>query len=178
MSASGPVPWRDFSTDPRDPAAASLRASDRDRDIVLGVLAESFADGRLDRQEYDERVDVVSRARTLGELPPALADLVPPTQVPREAGAWISAEELDERALRAYHASRREAFSGLLILTVVLSGIWLVLTGGHFYWPIFVIVVAAANLLRLVLHKQDIIEKERRRLARRRHKNLDPPPEG
>jgi len=172
------VPWRDFSADPRDPAAASLRASDRDRDIVLGVLAESYADGRLDRQEYDERVEVVSRARTLGELPSALADLVPPTPSIRDAGGWMSAEELDQRALHAYQKSRREAFSSLVVLTVVLSGIWFVLSAGHFYWPIFVVAVAAANLLRLLLHKQDVIEKERRRLARRKHKFPDPPPEG
>jgi len=178
MSASGPVPWRDFSTDPRDPAAASLRASDRDRDIVLAVLADSYADGRLNRQEYDERVDAVSKARTLGELPPVLADLVPPTPGAHDAGGWMSAEELDARALRAYQASRRDAFSNLVILTVVLSGIWFVISGGHFYWPVFVIVIAAANVLRLVIHKQDIIAKERRRLARRKHKNLDPPPEG
>ena len=50
-----PVPGRDFTEDPRRPDAAALRASDRDRDVVLGVLAEGYADGRLTKEEYDER---------------------------------------------------------------------------------------------------------------------------
>ncbi len=175
MSASSPVPWREFSADPRNPGAASLRASDRDRDIVLDLLAESYADGRLNRQEYDERADLVRKAKTLGELPSTLADLVPHMPGLRDSVGWTSAEELDERALRAYRSSRREALSSLLILTVVLSGIWFVVSGDGFYWPIFVILVAAANLLRLLLNKQASIERGRRRLARREHKNLDPP---
>ena len=69
--------WASFQHDPRDPAVAPLRASDADRDVVHGVLAEAFADGRLDREEYDERSAAVLAARTLGELPPLVSDLVP-----------------------------------------------------------------------------------------------------
>ncbi len=47
--------WASFQHDPRDPAAAPLRASDADRNVVHGLLTEAFADGRLDREEYDER---------------------------------------------------------------------------------------------------------------------------
>jgi hypothetical protein len=170
------MPWGDFSADPRDPAAASLRASDRDREVVLGLLAEAYADGRLNREEYDERADVAGRARTLGELPPVVADLVPQTAPRADRLAWVSTEELRERALRAYQASRREAFSGLVTVTVVLSIVWFV-TGGGFYWPVFVVLVGGANLLRVLLHKEDIVEKEQRRLERRQSKSLDPPAE-
>lgn len=168
------MPWGDFSADPRDPAAASLRASDRDREIVLGLLAESYADGRLNREEYDERVDVVSRARTLGELPPTVADLVPQTAPRGGALGRASAEELHERALRAYEATRRRAFSGLLITTVTLSVIWFVF-GAGFYWPIFVILFGGANLLRVLVNKPDIVEEEQRRLEREQRKSLERP---
>lgn len=171
------MPWGEFSADPRDPATASLRASDRDREVVLGLLAESYADGRLNREEYDERVEAVSRARTLSELPPAVADLVPQTAPRGDALARVSTAELHERAIRAYQASRRDAVSGLLTLTVVLSVIWFVVGGGGFYWPIFVIAFGGANLLRVLIHKRDIIEKEQRRLESRRRKSLEPPPE-
>lgn len=169
------MPWEDFSVDPRDPAAESLRASDRDRELVLGVLAEAYADGRLNREEYDERAEVVRKTRTLGELPPAVADLVLQTPPGGDGLARASAAELDVPALRAYESTRREALSGLVVITVVLSGIWYVVTGAGFYWPIFVVLAAAANLLRVLLHKRDIIERERRRLERLRQERLEAP---
>ena len=88
--------------------------------------------------------------------------------------ARASAAELDVPALRAYEATRREAFSGLVVITVVLSGIWYVVTGAGFYWPIFVVLAAGANLLR-VLHKRDIVEPERRHPERRRPERLEAP---
>ena len=33
----------------------ALRAADADREIIHRVLGDAFADGRLDREEYDER---------------------------------------------------------------------------------------------------------------------------
>ena len=69
--------WASFQHDPRDPAAAPLRASDADRNVVHGLLTEAFADGRLDREEYDERSAATLQARTLGEFPALVADLVP-----------------------------------------------------------------------------------------------------
>jgi hypothetical protein len=168
--------WSNFSADPRDPSAEKLRASDRDRELVTSLLAECYADGRLDRQEYDERLELVGRAKTLGELPPAVVDLVPQT-VARRDDLTFSSDEMNQRAVRAYEASRREALSSLLVLTVVLSAIWYVVSGDGFYWPVFVLLVAGANLMRLLVHKQDMIEKERRRLEARRRKSIDPPAE-
>jgi hypothetical protein len=71
------VPWTEFSSDPREPRSAALRASDRDREIVLGVLGDAYADGRLTKDEHDERLEAATAARTLGELPALIADLVP-----------------------------------------------------------------------------------------------------
>ncbi len=71
--------WSGFEHDPRDPAYAPVRASDRDRDVILHALGDAYAEGRLNREEYDERSDQVAAARTLGELPLLLADLVPTT---------------------------------------------------------------------------------------------------
>ncbi len=56
-----------------------MRASDRDRDVVLGVLAEGYADGRITKEEYDERSGATAAAKTLGELPALIVDLVPLT---------------------------------------------------------------------------------------------------
>lgn len=171
------MPWAEFSADPRDPATSSLRASDRDREVVLRVLAESYADGRLTREEYDERADVAGRTRTLGELPTLVGDLVrqaPP--VPSHSLALATPEELHRQAVEAYQASRRRALSGLVSTTLVLTAVWFVLSGDGFYWPIFVVLAASANLLRVLLNRRDLIEEERRRLERKQRKRLESPP--
>ena len=69
-------PFEAMPHDPRDPALADLRSSERDRDAVLRALGEAYAEGRLDRDEHDERVEQVQRSRTLGELPPVVADQI------------------------------------------------------------------------------------------------------
>ncbi|MFJ4968048.1 DUF1707 domain-containing protein [Streptomyces sp. NPDC088755] len=53
----------------------SLRASDADRDRIADILREAMAEGRLTADEHAERVDLVYRARTVGELQPLVRDL-------------------------------------------------------------------------------------------------------
>lgn len=57
------------------PADPRLRASDTDRERVLELLREHHAVGRIDAEEYDERLNKVFAAKTLGELDGLLADL-------------------------------------------------------------------------------------------------------
>jgi hypothetical protein len=52
-----------------------LRASDADRDRVAEVLRDALAEGRLDMEEFDERLEAVYKARTYGELAPLTRDL-------------------------------------------------------------------------------------------------------
>ncbi|GGV33165.1 DUF1707 SHOCT-like domain-containing protein [Streptomyces spectabilis] len=52
-----------------------LRASDADRERVAEVLREAMAEGRLDMDEFNERVDAAYRARTYGDLAPLTRDL-------------------------------------------------------------------------------------------------------
>lgn len=54
-----------------------LRASDADRERVVEVLREALADGRIDAEEYHERLDTAYAARTLGDLAPLTGDLLP-----------------------------------------------------------------------------------------------------
>ncbi|MFJ2026542.1 DUF1707 domain-containing protein [Streptomyces sp. NPDC087897] len=57
------------------PAADGLRASDADRDRIADILREAVAEGRLTAEEHAERVDLVYRAKTVGELQPLVRDL-------------------------------------------------------------------------------------------------------
>lgn len=61
-----------------------LRVADSDRDRVVEILHEAYAQGRLDDAELDARIDRVLAARTYGELEAPLADLLP--AAPRRTG--------------------------------------------------------------------------------------------
>jgi len=74
--------WGQFEHDPRDQQYATMRASDRDRGVVQDVLAAAYAEGRLDRDEFDERSGAVSAAKTYAELLPHIADLTAGAAVP------------------------------------------------------------------------------------------------
>ncbi|WP_066927166.1 DUF1707 domain-containing protein [Streptomyces sp. NBRC 110611] len=56
-------------------AEGEIRASDADRDRIAEILREALAEGRLDPEEHSERIDVVYRAKTMGELEPVIRDL-------------------------------------------------------------------------------------------------------
>ncbi|WP_138909431.1 DUF1707 SHOCT-like domain-containing protein [Streptomyces chryseus] len=68
-----------------------MRASDAERERVAEVLREAVAEGRLDMEEFDQRLDAVYKARTHGELEPLVRDLpVPGTGVPAAVSAASS----------------------------------------------------------------------------------------
>ena len=52
-----------------------LRIGDLERDAAVSALGEHYAQGRLTKEEYDERADVAWRARTRSDLAPIFADL-------------------------------------------------------------------------------------------------------
>lgn len=52
-----------------------MRASDSDRDHVVGILQEQTRYGRLTVDEFSERLDMACAARTTGELRQVTADL-------------------------------------------------------------------------------------------------------
>jgi hypothetical protein len=167
--------WASFIQDPRRPEATALRASDRDRDVVLGVLAEGYADGRLTKDEYDERAGATAAARTLGELPALILDLVP--QSAPSSGtdlAFASPEELQARALAKYEARRRSAVSGALVTSLVVTVIW-ALTGAGFFWPGFVILACALHVLRVLTRRQELVAEQRQRLEKKQRKALESP---
>jgi hypothetical protein len=57
-------------------AGGSLRASDADREKVATVLSTAYAEGRLTREEHDERLDQLMAARTFDDLILITRDLV------------------------------------------------------------------------------------------------------
>jgi hypothetical protein len=120
-----------------------LRASDVDRERVLARLRDAHAEGRLDQDDFYERLDAVYQARTYGELdvvtrdlPPVMARPVqPPRPAPRPAATPAPRRDRSTRALRALW---------LTWLSVVLINlvIWASVSAGsgdlQYFWPIWV----------------------------------------
>ncbi|MGH3361085.1 MAG: DUF1707 SHOCT-like domain-containing protein [Nocardioides sp.] len=173
--------WREFEHDPRSPTYAAMRASDRDRDLVHGVLGEAFAQGRIDSDELHERTDVVNRAKTLGELPPVVVDLVPPSGAP---SALVSAagpsDDVRSQAVARWERSRREALMAFLTPTLICWAVWAATMLGGFPWPVFVMIGTGMGLVSTLVRKQDMIESNERRILKKQQKGLearDSPPE-
>ena len=165
--------WAGFSRDPRDPEHAVLRASDADRDVVHGVLAEAYADGRLDREELDSRTQTTHSARTLGDLLGPLDGLVARTPaVP--AARTLAATDLDQRAVATWESDRREALWGLVSVSAIVWVIWLVTSGvDSFPWPVFVTLAVALNVGRVQFQRSTIIAEHRERLEREQRKEIE-----
>ncbi|MEW2087118.1 DUF1707 domain-containing protein [Streptomyces sp. NPDC005283] len=74
-----------------------MRASDSERERVAERLREAVAEGRLDMEEFGQRLDAAYRARTHGELVPLVSDLpvgglpavdTAPSPVATGSGGW------------------------------------------------------------------------------------------
>ena len=162
--------WASFPQDPTLPANAHLRAADADRDRVHGVLGQAYAEGRLDRAEFDERTDAVARARTLGELPPLVSDLL------GVRGSLAVPTSIPERAVAAYQRARREALWGFLSASLICWVIWAATSGpGGFPWPLFVMLGTGLNAGRVVVMRKDMVAEEVRKLERKEAKRRELP---
>jgi Domain of unknown function (DUF1707) len=69
----------------------AIRVSDQDRDHVAQILQAAFAEGRLDDEEFDERMRAALTARTSGDLETLSADLPATASRPVTAAADTAA---------------------------------------------------------------------------------------
>ena len=134
-----------MTADPR------LRASDDDRDRAATLLREHHAVGRLTAEEFNERLDQVYAARTMGELDELLADLpgidlyrLPDAPLPRYRGpgaaghgslpAMWNQGHHPARARGRFSAGWQAAWGSWLSVSLVLVVIWAI---GGFGYPWF-----------------------------------------
>lgn len=180
---SDPVPyqqpgdiWARFSADPR--TTPTFRASDADRDVVVGALAAAFQDGRLDASEHEERLSRALAAKQLGELEPLVSDIsVAPVPQPAAPAA-------EEGPKEARHALK-ETIRAWVLVAVITNVIWLVsmiagAAGWVYYWPVWPMLGMGIPVLITLLYgesqgrSQRQLEDERRRRERRDRRRLDP----
>jgi hypothetical protein len=164
--------WESFRLDPRQPQNAPMRASDADREIVRGQFADAYADGRLSREEYDDRLNALYDSRTLGEFPALVADLVPPDS-PAPAPRPRPDADLREQGARKWRKDVEESLAGFLVPSIICTVIWIVASGG-FFWPAFPMLFLGINVVRTVVQRESVIEKEVLRLQRQAAKDALP----
>lgn len=172
--------WSSFTRDPRHSENAGLRASDVDRDVVRQVLTEAYADGRLDREEFDARSTEVDTARTLGDLPALLEGLVPTATgslVPfgGPGQGLLTPAQVEERAVAKWREERRSAVLGFVFASVICWTIWAAVMFGGFPWPVFVMLGTGINAVKTATSRDALVARERRRLEKRQRKALGQP---
>lgn len=94
-------------------AQGGLRASDADRDRVVGVLQDALARGQLSRDEFTARMGRALRSRTWADLAAVTAGLGGITQPRHGAGGAVT------RRVLARKAAARAA--GVMVLAAVVA---------------------------------------------------------
>lgn len=130
------------------PVDPRIRASDQDRDSTADMLREHHAVGRLDAAEFQDRLDKVFEAKTIGDLDELTADLpaidlypLPTASLPRNLRppnigptGSVGLPHRRGRLSGAWHA----AWGSWLSVTMLLTVIW-VLSGAGYPWPLWVV---------------------------------------
>lgn len=124
----------------------SIRASDDDRQRIVDLLGEHHVAGRLDTDEFSERMEAAYAAKTLGDLAHLMRDLPPIPSPPARA----SSGRRDGPGAQRTSAARGATASWLATAFVVLV-IWLAtsVATGHltYFWPFWVLGPWGAMLL-------------------------------
>lgn len=103
------------SPDPR------LRIADSDRERAMADLAGHYADGRLDHEEYDERLDAIWTARTRADLAVLFSDL------PRPQVSYPPARPASpQRSRPGFRLPFLPVLALLIVLSIILNApVWL-----------------------------------------------------
>lgn len=107
--------------DARFPRDRKLRVADGDREAVADILRREHVAGRLNSQEFDDRLSVCLAAKTYAELDTLIADF--PTEEPDAS-----------RRRRRTVASRRFPVPFPFIPLVPIAIAAIVISHGHLFW--------------------------------------------
>lgn len=132
------------------PDARGIRIGTAEREAALSALADHMSAGRLDPDEYGDRVAIASVARFAGELEPLFADL-PGGAVVRATGTKAPANPSAATAALALPESDSEAVGGRAGATIVALSPFIALVlffalaglGWDYSWLAFLLVPVA-----------------------------------
>lgn len=133
---------------------ALLRVSDAERERCAERLRQAYSDGRLDHEEFDERITAAYSSRTRADLDPLLADLPSDTVAVRSPGAaGPRTDRLEiERRHSGYRRSGNWPVPALIVVDIAHGTVRLDFTEAHFITPEVTIDVEVAHgAVRLLL---------------------------
>jgi Domain of unknown function (DUF1707) len=144
-----------------------IRVSDADRDRVTARLRDHFGQGRLTREELDERISAALNAKTVGDLRHVMADLPEPTPAVPQHPYWGGPQWAGQRwggpqrsgpppwVARRRHGPRFLPLVLLALLTVLLihGGGWL-LFGVFQVMLLFWVAMLVGGILFGVFHRR------------------------
>lgn len=107
--------------DPIPSSMRGLRASTLDRQRYLDYISMAYQSEQIDYAEFTQRADVATKAITLGELPPLVADLNFDTMRP------IRASHL--RLWRILRVGRKKLIATLVLIVALIIVLVIVLSG-------------------------------------------------
>ncbi|WP_336213704.1 DUF1707 and DUF4870 domain-containing protein [Nonomuraea sp. LPB2021202275-12-8] len=108
---------------------AHLRVTNQDREHVVEHVQAAYAEGRLDKLEFDERLERAMTARTHGDLMPIMSELYGTQSVPRLAPpAPMARPEAQPESNERLGASAAHLLA--LLGFPILGPLILLLTGG------------------------------------------------
>jgi len=143
------------------PGDPNLRASDADRERTVSLLREHHAEGRLDMEEFHERLNAAYAAKTLGDLNALLADLpaidlyrLPSAGLkPAPVGSWAPGRRPDGTVAR--QAGQLAAWAAV---SSILAVVWLivsVVSGGGIAWLIWFLAIAVPwTVVTIILRRR------------------------
>lgn len=148
---SQPVPyrppgdlWSQFSADPR--SMPTFRASDADRDVVVGALATAYQDGRLDAAEHQTRLEQALSLKRLGDVVPLVSDIAAGSVAQAQPAPFVP---------RRRARGNMDRLRSLLVVTLITNIIWAVTAISsaqvYYYWPIWPMIGVGIPLLISVI---------------------------
>jgi hypothetical protein len=115
-----------------------MRAADADREAVAERLRQAVSEGRLDLDEYDQRLNRAYAAKTYGELDRVLADLPGPAPSLRpQPGNPVR----PQHAVRGWLAEQWRPWGTVVSICVAIWVLTAILTLSlPYFWPMWVAV--------------------------------------
>lgn len=128
---------------PRAPNA-DLRASDAERDAAMSELSDHFQAGRLDMEEFEQRIAAVAGAHTRGEIARLLQDLPgPPVAAQTDVGRGPRGPLAGFLAFPAL-----AAFAVIAAVAIAVSGTFAATHGRWAPWPLIPLAFIVLSRLR------------------------------
>lgn len=109
-----------------------LRISDGDRQRTIDQLTAAYGEGRLDLDEFEDRVSQAQAAKIQADLTPLTRDL--PAVLPGGEASVLPSRPQEE----PWSSWFRKELGFFVIPPIVCTGIWALTDFGGYYWPMWV----------------------------------------